>query len=83
MYSKSNLRFPNYNEQTETNDRLGKRSKILVYKDSEHTIYIDVNNAAPYEVYLVDTFHDQDYFVIDNVNSQSLENQLIDYLNEK
>jgi hypothetical protein len=83
MYSKSNLRFPNYNEQTETNDKLGKRSKILVYKDLEHTIYIEVNNAAPYEVYLVDTFHDQDYFVINNVNSLSLENQLIDYLNEK
>ena len=82
MYSSSNLRFPNYNEVTKTNDRLGKRSKILVYKDSEHTIYIEINNAAPFEVYLVDTFHDEDYCVIDNVDSNNLQQQLIDYLNE-
>ena len=82
MYSSSNLRFPNYNEVTETNDRLGKRSKILVYKDSLHTIYIEINNAAPFEVYLVDTFHDEDYYVIDNVDSKNLQQQLIDYLNE-
>jgi hypothetical protein len=82
MYSSSNLRFPNYNEVNETNDELEKRSKILVYKDSEHTIYIQINNAAPFEVYLVDTFHDQDYCVIDNVNSNDLQAQLIDYLNE-
>jgi hypothetical protein len=82
MYSSSNLRFPNYNEVTKTNDRLGKRSKILVYKDIEHTIYIEINNAIPFEVYLVDTFYDQDYYVIDIVDSKNLQQQLINYLNE-
>jgi hypothetical protein len=83
MYSNSNLQFPNYNEVTETNDKLANSSNILVYQDSEHTIYIEVNNAAPFEVYLVDTFHDQDYYVIDNVDSNNLQAQLIDYLNEQ
>jgi len=83
MYSNSNLQFPNYNEVTETNDKLSNSSNILVYQDSEHTIYIEVNNAAPFEVYLVDTFHGQDYCVIDNVNSSNLQAQLIDYLNEQ
>ena len=83
MYSNSNLQFPNYNEVTETNDKLVNSSNILVYQDSEHTIYIEVNNAAPFEVYLVDTFHDQDYYVIDNVDSNNLQAQLIDYLNEQ
>ena len=83
MYSNSNLQFPNYNEVTETYDKLANSSNILVYQDSEHTIYIEVNNAAPFEVYLVDTFHDQDYYVIDNVDSNNLQAQLIDYLNEQ
>jgi len=83
MYSNSNLQFPNYNEVTETNDKLVNSSNILVYQDSEHTIYIQVNNAAPFEVYLIDTFHDQDYYVIDNVDSNNLQAQLIDYLNEQ
>ena len=83
MYSNSNLQFPNYNEVTETYDKLANSSNILVYQDSEHTIYIEVNNAAPFEVYLVDTFHDQDYYVIDNVDSNNLQAQLIDYFNEQ
>lgn len=82
MYSKSNLQFANYNEQTETNDKLENVSEILVYKDSEHSIYLGINNAAPYEIYLFDTFNDEDYDVIDTLEStRDLETILIEYLN--
>ena len=82
MYSKSNLQFPNYNEQGQTNDKLENPNDILVYKDSEHSIYLGINNAAPYEIYLFDTFNGIDFDVISTFEStRDLENILIEYLN--
>ena len=82
MYSKSNLQFPNYNEQSQTNNKLENPNDILVYKDSEHSIYLGINNAAPYEIYLFDTFNDKDYDVISTLEStRDLETILIEYLN--
>jgi hypothetical protein len=80
MYSKSNLQFANYNEQTKTNDKLENVSQILVYQDKINTIYLTVNNAAPFEVYLVNTFHDTDYDVIDQLGTTGLESILREYL---
>ena len=82
MYSKSNLQFPNYNEQSQTNNKLENPNDILVYKDSEHSIYLGINNAAPYEIYLFDTFNGMDYDVVDTLEStRDLETILIQYLN--
>jgi hypothetical protein len=82
MYTAKNLRFPNYNKQTETNDGLGERNKILVYEDIKHTIYIEISNAAPFQVCLIDTFHDRDYAVIGTVDGKNLQEQLIGYLGQ-
>jgi len=82
MYSKSNLQFPNYNEVTQTNDKLENHNDILVYLDSEHSIYLGINNAAPYEIYLFDTFNDEDYDVVSTLEStRDIETILIEYLN--
>jgi len=80
MYSKSNLQFTNYNEETSTNNKLENVSQILVYEDQANTIFLAVNNAAPFEVYLVNTFHDEDYEVIDQLGSLGLQDMLKDYL---
>lgn len=80
-YSKANLQFPNYNEATQTNDKLSKKGELLVYKDSEHTIYLTINNAAPYEIFLYDSFHNEDFVVISNLDTtRNLQEILIDYL---
>jgi len=82
MYLKSNLQFTNYNEQTGTNDKVENVSKILVYKDLKHSIFLTINNAAPYKIVLVDTFNGVDWDVIDTLEStRDLETILINYLN--
>jgi hypothetical protein len=81
-YSAQNLQFANYDESTETNNNVEALSEILVYEDDEHTIFLTINNTAPFEVFLVDTFHDEDYVVIDRANSAGIEQQLIEYLNQ-
>ena len=75
-----NLQFTNYNEETSTNNKLENVSQILVYEDKKNTIYLTVNNASPFEVYLVNTFHDKDYEVIDQLGSLGLQDMLKDYL---
>jgi len=75
-----NLQFTNYNEETSTNNKLENVSQILVYQDNKNSIFLTVNNAAPFEVYLVNTFHDKDYEIIDQLGSVGLQNMLKDYL---
>ena len=75
-----NLQFTNYNEETSTNNKLDNVSQILVYQDKKNTIFLTVNNAAPFDVYLVNTYHSNDWEIIDQLGSVGLQDMLKDYL---
>ena len=84
-FKKENLQFPNYREDLKTNVNLGNAYSIPVYRDENHSIFLQINNAEPYNIYLVDTFNDEDWDIVEEFDGkgQDIKSILEYYLAQK